>query len=130
VFDVPSSRHDVSDARPSEGDEEREMAGLAQAERSTDEAARPPSGTWIVLAVVALGLSLFFVTVMGLIAVATRPGLDEAAVQRMIDAAVADRLGTPIPSGAAAPASPEPTVPAGFFTLAEVATHDDAATSC
>jgi YVTN family beta-propeller protein len=115
------------------GREEVDVAQLAGAERRASEAGSGAAGAWIVLAVVVLGLSLFFVTVVGLIAVATRPGVDEAAVQRIVDQAIADRFGTPVPSGAPAPASPSGSpsaIPSGFMTLAQVAEHDDPTADC
>jgi YVTN family beta-propeller protein len=103
------------------------MADNPRAEGSVDRTRQ--AGPWIVIAVLAVGLSLFFTTVVGLIVVATRPTVDEVALQQLIDEAVAARMGTPAPSGTAA--SPPPNeIPDGFFSLAQVATHGDPTSSC
>lgn len=79
-------------------------------------------GTWAVVAAVVAIFAVFFVGVLALIVAASRPAIDEEALRGMIDEIVAERL--------AQAGGGEDEVPEGYFTLAEISQHDDAATSC
>jgi DNA-binding beta-propeller fold protein YncE len=98
-------------------------------------------GVWTAASV----LGVVFAMVMSMIAltiVSSRPSLDSETVDALVAAAIERRQPDGTPAVAAVPALPAsagPVVssegspvepPEGFFTLAEIATHNDAATSC
>ncbi len=85
-------------------------------------------GVWTIVAVLAVAMFTFLGGTMGLIAFATRSPDDVATVPSQPAATAA-----PVASETAAPsASAPPTadIPEGYFSLAEIAQHNDAATSC
>ena len=77
-------------------------------------------GGWIAFGAVVAILALYLLSVLGLVLAVTRPVADEATLRAMVDQAVTDRLAQ---AGGG-------EVPEGYYTLSEIAQHNDTATSC
>lgn len=122
---------------------------MTAAKKDSDQ--RPPSsdldhthavhGVWTAASV----LGVVFAMVMSMIALAivsSRPSLDSETVDALVAAAIERRSPDGTPAVAAVPVLPASAdsvvsseilpveAPEGFFTLAEIATHNDATTSC